>query len=93
MIIFKNDKFLQFSYLIAGIYDLILGFVLLFFDLFNQFFDYMRPIPFLFVQVTGLFLLAIGYYLVISYKNASNVLFIGFGSLIVRIVFYRLVLL
>ncbi len=86
-------KLLEFSYKLGGYYDIVLGLGILF--LYKTLFPiFSLPIPdeLLYVQVTALFLLAVGFYLLFTAKNAENYLFVGVGSIFVRFVFAILVL-
>ncbi|MHA1991582.1 MAG: hypothetical protein ACXACX_15030 [Candidatus Hodarchaeales archaeon] len=72
-------------FIIAGIYDIILGLMTLFLT------EYLAillknsvPSPLLFPQATGLFLLALGYMLIYATKDIKKYAFIGFASLFVR---------
>ena len=90
-----NTKFLQYSYLIAGLYDIFLGIGVFFlFDLIViDIFQAVKPDPYLFVQVGGLFVFGFGYLLIITHKKAEEFVIIGFASGIIRIMFSFIVLL
>jgi hypothetical protein len=81
------------AYLIGGYYDLILGFALLLSSrqlvkIFN-----IEMVINIFNELTGLFLLAIGFLLVVYAKNAMDSPFIGLSSVFVRFSFVILVIL
>ena len=84
-----DDKFIRLGY------DLILGFsVILIPDILISFFGIKRPEPMIFVYISGLFLLVVGYYLLYAYfHDVTQFLFIGFGSCLVRFTFTLIVLL
>ncbi|MHA1977238.1 MAG: hypothetical protein ACW98F_05585 [Candidatus Hodarchaeales archaeon] len=88
-------KFIKFGYFIGGCYDLILGFCIIFLpDILISVFGFTRPTPMIFVYTSGLFLLAVGYFLLYAcFHDVSNYLFIGFGSSMVRIAFALIILL
>ena len=68
-------------FLIAGIYDLILGFVTLFLtEYLSILLNIPVPNPLLFPQVSGLFLIALGYMLIYATKDIKKFAFIGLAS-------------
>lgn len=93
MQILKDDQTLKLAFLIGGIYDLILGFGLVFIpdiviELIRVFFQFTKPDNMLFVQLTGLFLILIGYLLIYSCQDVKKYAFIGFGSTFVRFSYF-----
>ena len=86
---FRDNRLLKISYLIGGIYDSILGLVLIFFsDPIISFFEVSKPNHMLFVHTCGIFLLAIGYFLLFAaFHETGQYIFIGFGSAFVRLFF------
>lgn len=85
---------LKLSYQIGGYYDIVLGLgILLFYKILFPIFSLSIPGELLYVQVTGLFLLAVGFYFLYTANNAQEYIFIGLGSIFVRFVFAILVLL
>jgi len=86
-----TDRFLKISFLIGGIYDLILGISLLFIpdiminilDSIN--FSVSKPENMLFAQTSALFLIAVGYMLLYAaYYTPVKFAFIGMSSAIIR---------
>ncbi|PWI49543.1 hypothetical protein CEE45_01750 [Candidatus Heimdallarchaeota archaeon B3_Heim] len=88
-------KFIKLGFLIGGIYDLLLGFGVIFFsDLLISIFGIVKPDNMIFVYISGLFLLLVGYFLLYAcFHDVTNYLFIGFGSSIVRFAFALIVIL
>lgn len=81
-------------FLIAGVYDIILGIGSLFLtESLSNFFNTPIPYPLLYPQVIGLFLLALGYMLIFAAKDIKKFAFIGFASLFVRYSFVLIILL
>jgi hypothetical protein len=65
----KNDWYLKVSFLLGGIYNLLSGIILLlFWDSLFSFFEIQIPNP-IFIQITALFLLVVGYSLVYAAQN------------------------
>lgn len=91
---FADDKFIRLGFFIGGIYDVLLGLgVILIPDLLMSLFQLSKPEPMIFVYSSGLFLLAVGYYLLYAcFHDTHNYLFIGFGSSVVRLGFGFIIL-
>ncbi|MHA1214184.1 MAG: hypothetical protein ACTSPG_02745 [Candidatus Hodarchaeales archaeon] len=86
-----TDRYLKLAYIVGGVYDLILGTGLLFFpdlviDLLNSLsITITKPTNMIFVQISSLFLMAVGYYLVYAaYNEPVKFAFIGFISAFIR---------
>lgn len=93
-----KEQLLKYTYLIGGLYDLILGFTLVIGLTFtgktlSNLFDVALPQPLLFGQVSGLFLIAVGYYLLVASKKPTNFMFIAMGSVFVRLSYGMIILL
>jgi hypothetical protein len=89
MVDYDIERIAKSAYLIGGVYDLLLGLTLslgLFFipDLISTIFDVPVPDPLIFPITTGLFLIAVGYYLVIASSDPLNYDFIAIGSIFVK---------
>jgi len=91
---FADVKFIKIGFLIGGIYDLLLGIGVLFFsDLMVDLFGITKPDNMIFVYISGLFLILVGYILIYSaYRNVEDFLFIGLGSCIIRFSYFLIAL-
>ena len=70
---FADDRYLRIAFLIGGIYDLVLGITLLIFsDFFVEFLNVTKPDNMIFTQINGLFLIAVGYFLIYSIQMFEN---------------------
>ena len=92
---FADVKYLKIGFLIGGIYDLLLGIGVLFFsDLMVDFFGIKKPDNMIFVYISGLFLILVGYLLIYTAnRNVEDFLFIGLGSCIIRFSYFLIVVL
>ena len=92
---FTDVKFIKLGYLIGGIYDIIFGLgIIIFPELLISFFQLTKPNIMIFVYVSGLFLLVVGYFLLYAcFHDVREYLFIGFGSSMVRFAFALIVIL
>ncbi|MFX1533534.1 MAG: hypothetical protein ACFFDI_04800 [Promethearchaeota archaeon] len=91
---FTTDRYLKAAFIIGGIYDIILGISSLFFTNFlATLFSVSIPDPLIFPQVTGIFLIVVGYFLIYASQDARKLVFIGMGSCIIRFSFALIVLL
>jgi len=85
----RKVQILKLTYIIGGLYDLILGSTLVFgLTWFGKTLSTILgplPQPLLFGQVAGLFLMTVGYYLVYSSREPLNYVFIAVGSVFVRL--------
>ncbi len=83
---FKDDQVLKTAFYLGGVYDLFLGVGLLFFsDMVISFLSITKPDNMIFVQLTGLFLLFVGYCLCYAgYFDVKKMTFIGLGMVILR---------
>ncbi|MFX0209194.1 MAG: hypothetical protein ACFFDT_24635 [Candidatus Hodarchaeota archaeon] len=82
---FTSDRYLKISYLIGGIYDILLGISVLFLaDITSEFLDVPKPDPLIMSQIIGVFLIVVGYFLIVATYDISKFIFIGAGSCIVR---------
>ncbi|MFW9779821.1 MAG: hypothetical protein ACFFE8_13280 [Candidatus Heimdallarchaeota archaeon] len=84
---FDQDTYLRIGIIIGGIYDLVLGGSLLFPDLIPPVLSIGKPNPEIYSYVVGLFLIAVGYLLLISSQDVTRLAFIGVGSCFVRLGF------
>ncbi|MFX0172917.1 MAG: hypothetical protein ACFE9L_13460 [Candidatus Hodarchaeota archaeon] len=83
-----DDRLLKLTFLIGGIYDLILGVGVIFFsDFLMAFFNLTKPNNMLFVFLTGVFLIVMGYFQIYALQDVQKLAFIGFGAIIVRLVY------
>ena len=81
---FQSDRFLRIAFLVGGCYDIILGISLFFLsDLLEILFSVSKPEPMIFPQTTGILLIIVGYFLVIS-RDVKKFAFIGAGSCVIR---------
>lgn len=90
---FSDDRYLKIAFLIGGIYDILLGVPLLFFpDFTATLLNITKPEPLILPQITGLFLLIIGYFLIIASQDVRKLVFIGIGSVVIRLGYVALVI-
>ena len=91
----NENKLLQWAFWIGGLYDIGVGLTaLVFADLLIPLLGIANPMPRIWVQLSGLFLLAVGYMLVVAARQgASQYIFIGVGSVFVRFGYAAVVLL
>lgn len=91
---FTDDRYLKIAFLIGGIYDIIIGLSMLFLpDLTAILLNITKPEPVLWAQVMGLFLIIIGYFLLIATQDVRKFVFIGVGSVVIRLGYVALVIL
>jgi hypothetical protein len=93
--IFHTLKPLRYSFILSGVYDLLLGMgLLLFMDFFLvQLLGTTRPKNLQFPQITGLFLLVVGYFQLYGSQDVQSFAFLGFGMAVLRLSFGGIVLL
>lgn len=93
-ILFHTIRPLRRAFILSGVYDLLLGFGLLFFlDLFLvRLLGATKPENQQFPQITGLFLLVLGYILLYGSQNVQTFAFLGFGMALLRFSFAGIVL-
>lgn len=90
---FSDDRYLKIAFLIGGIYDILLGVPLLFFpDFTATLLNITKPEPLILPQITGLFLIIIGYFLIIATQDVRKLVFIGIGSVVIRLGYAALVI-
>lgn len=88
-----NERYLAITFVIGGIYDIILGISLLFFvDLLSEILDEPKPDPLIFTQVSGVFLIVIGYFLLYAAQSPRKLAFVGAGSVVARLSYSIIVL-
>ncbi|MHA2175981.1 MAG: hypothetical protein ACXABI_14220 [Candidatus Hodarchaeales archaeon] len=88
----KNDQYLKVSFLIGGTYNIISGVILLlFWDSLFSIFKIHIPTP-IFIQITALFLIVIGYFLVYAAQNSRELFVIGVGSATTRLGYFLIAL-
>ncbi|MHA2226726.1 MAG: hypothetical protein ACXAC8_16055 [Candidatus Hodarchaeales archaeon] len=88
----QSDRFLRLAFLVGGCYDIILGISLLFLsDFLEILFSISKPEPIIFPQTTGILLVVIGYFLVIT-REVKKFAFIGAGSCVIRLTYTFLTL-
>ncbi|MFX1283369.1 MAG: hypothetical protein ACFFB5_06930 [Promethearchaeota archaeon] len=91
---FTDDRYLKIAFLIGGIYDIVLGLPMLFLpDLTTTLLNVSKPEPIIWVQTIGVFLIIIGYFLLIATQDARRFAFIGVGSAVIRLGYAILTLL
>ncbi|MFW9915426.1 MAG: hypothetical protein ACFFGZ_07415 [Candidatus Thorarchaeota archaeon] len=92
---FEDDKILKIAFLIGGVYDLAIGIMLLVLpDILFEMLDATKPEDMIFAQLTGLFLLGVGYFLVYAaYYDVRKLAFIGLGSCLIRFAYAAIVIL
>ncbi|MFW9995052.1 MAG: hypothetical protein ACFFD4_23645 [Candidatus Odinarchaeota archaeon] len=91
---FKTDSWLKIAYLTAGVYDIVLGVGLVFLAKpFSLISGVSLPDSLIFVQVSGLFLITMGYFLIYSCRNPKNFVFVGVGSAFVRFSYVMIIIL
>ncbi|MFQ5980407.1 MAG: hypothetical protein ACE5OZ_19905 [Candidatus Heimdallarchaeota archaeon] len=88
-----SDRPLKIAFLIGGIYDILLGIsLLLFIDLLAELLDAAKPEPRIFAQLVGLFLIAMGYFLLYAAQNPRRLAFVGAASALIRLLYALLVI-
>ncbi len=91
---FSDDRYLRIAFLIGGIYDVLLGVPLLFFpDLTATLLNVTKPEPIIWAQTIGIFLILVGYFLLIATQDVRRLVFIGVGSIVIRLGYVTLVVL
>lgn len=91
---FSDDRYLKIAFVIGGIYDILLGVALLFFpDLTSTILNVSKPEPVILPQTIGIFLIIIGYFLLIVIQDIRKFIFIGVGSVVIRLGYATLVVL
>lgn len=89
----SDDRYLKIAFLIGGIYDLLLGVPLLFFpDFTATLLNVTKPEPIIWAQTIGIFLIIVGYLLLIATQDVRRLVFIGVGSIVIRLGYVTLVL-
>ena len=90
----SDDRYLKIAFLIGGIYDVLLGLPLLFLpDFTATLLSVTKPEPIIWAQTIGLFLIFVGYYLLMAIPDVKRLVFIGVGSIVIRLGYATLVLL
>ncbi|UCG03990.1 MAG: hypothetical protein JSW11_08375 [Candidatus Heimdallarchaeota archaeon] len=90
---FSDDRYLKIAFLIGGVYDILLGVTLLVFpDLTASLLQITKPKPILWVQTIGIFLIFVGYFLLIATQDVQRLVFIGVGSSVIRLGYAALVI-
>lgn len=91
---FADDRYLKIAFIIGGIYDLLLGVPMLFApDLTASLLNVTKPDPIILPQTIGVFLIIIGYFLLIATQDVKRFVFIGVGSVVIRLGYAILVVL
>ena len=91
---FSDDRYLKIAFVIGGIYDILLGVPLLFFtDLTSTILNVSKPEPVILPQTIGIFLIIIGYFLLIVIQDIRKFIFIGVGSVVIRLSYATLAVL
>ena len=89
----SDERFLKIAFLIGGIYDILLGIPLLFLpDLTADFLNVTKPEPIIWAQTIGIFLIIVGYLLLIATQDVRRLVVIGVGSIAIRLGYAILVL-
>lgn len=82
---FTDDHYLKIAFLIGGIYDIILGISMIFLsDFIVRLLNITKPEPMVLPYTIGVFLIIIGYFLIIATQDVRRLAFIGAGSCIIR---------
>jgi hypothetical protein len=89
---FTGERYLKIAFAIGGIYDIVLGISMFFPDLTSELLKVTKPDPIIFSYTNGLFLIIIGSFLLIATQNVRKLVFIGIGSVIIRLGYAVLVL-
>lgn len=88
----QKHLILRVVFIIAGVYDVVLGLTLLFGrDIMVGLFNVVPPSPYLIAQTCGLFLVTVGYLLLYAANAPETYAFVGLGSAFVRLSFGVLV--
>ncbi|MFX0122597.1 MAG: hypothetical protein ACFFAE_03110 [Candidatus Hodarchaeota archaeon] len=91
---FTDDRYLKIAFLIGGIYDILLGVPFLFFPDFSAtLLNVTKPEPILWAQTIGIFLILVGYFLLVATQDVQRLVFIGVGSIVIRLGYVTLVIL
>jgi len=91
---FADDRYLRIAFIISGISDILLGLPMIISpDFVFTLLNVTKPEPTITVQLIGLFLVAVGYFLLFAIQNVRKFIFIGVGSAAVRLGYAALVLL
>ncbi|UCE12551.1 MAG: hypothetical protein JSV04_10180 [Candidatus Heimdallarchaeota archaeon] len=91
---FSDDRYLRIAFILGGIYDILLGVPMLFVpDYTASLLNVATPEPIIWPQTIGIFLIIIGYFLLISTQDINKFIFIGFGSAVIRLGYAILVFL
>lgn len=89
----SDERFLKIAFLIGGIYDILLGIPLLFLpDLTADLLNVTKPEPIIWAQTIGIFLIIVGYLLLIATQDVRRLVVIGVGSIAIRLGYAILVL-
>ncbi|MFX1253490.1 MAG: hypothetical protein ACFFCZ_17910 [Promethearchaeota archaeon] len=84
----KNDVYLKLSFFIGGIYNIVMGFILIFFyETLLSLFE-IQHTEIIFVQTTALFLIVVGYLLIYAVQNPRKLAIIGMTSVVTRLVYF-----
>lgn len=89
---FTGERYLKIAFAIGGTYDIVLGISMFFPDLTSELLKVTKPDPIIFSYTSGLFLIIIGSFLLIATQNVRKLVFIGIGSVIIRLGYAVLVL-
>ena len=95
MFLFHTMKPLKLGFILSGVYDLLLGIgLLIFMELFLvRLLGATKPENLQFPQISGLFLLVAGYFLLYGSQEVQIFAFLGFGIGLLRLTFTGIVLL
>ena len=81
-----DDRYLKTAFLVGGIYDILLGIPMLFLpDLTATLLNVTKPEPIIWAQTSGVFLIIVGYFLLIGTQDARRLAFIGVGWAVIRL--------
>jgi hypothetical protein len=90
----SDNRYLKIAFFIGGIYDVLLGIPLLFFpDFTATLLNVAKPEPIIWAQTIGIFLIIVGYLLLIAVQDVQRLVFVGIGSIVIRLGYVILVLL
>ena len=91
---FADDRYLRIAFIIGGIYHILLGLPMIISpDLVATLLNVTKPEPVFMLQIIGLFLVAVGYFLLFAIQDVRKFIFIGVGSAVVRLGYATLVIL
>jgi hypothetical protein len=82
---FTDDRYLKIAFAIGGFYDILLCVTMFFPDLTSTLLNVTKPDPIIFSYTSGLFLIIIGSFLLLATQDVQRLVFIGIGSVVIRL--------